>query len=146
MHADQRFRVRSVELSLDERQVLPPVEHAVVGDDPEVAVTGGQSGFGQPLHDAGSPQPVGDELGGRDEPQPVPLRELGQLGAPGHGTVFVEYLADHSDRSKPGRLGEIHGRLGLAHAPQHPAGLGNYWEDVARAPQVLGAGLGIDQE
>ena len=128
-----------------ERDVLTPIEHALVRDDPEVSVLGRQLRLGDPGHEARLGEPVRDQLRHRDELQTVLRGELVQLGTTRHRAVGVQDLANDPDRREARELGEVHGRFGLTHAPEHPTGLRAEREDVARTTEIGGLGVGVGQ-
>ena len=69
-----------------------------------------------------------------------------EVGDAGHRPVLVHDLADHAGRIEAGEAGEVDGRLGLAGALEHAAGLGLQREDVAGLDQVARRGLGVDRD
>jgi hypothetical protein len=60
-------------------------------------------------------QPIGHELGNRDEGESVLLGDLVQLIPPGHRSVWVEDLADHARGIEPSQPGEVDTGLSLPH-------------------------------
>src|SRR5918997_6144216 len=129
-----------------ERQVLLAVDDRLVGVAGEVAPLGGDAGLGHPLDQLLGLAPVADEVGDRDEQQPVLLGEALELGHAGHVVLgLVDQLAQHAGRVEAGHAGEVHGRLRVAGALEHAALAGLEREDVAGTQQVGGAGGGVDQ-
>jgi hypothetical protein len=126
--------------------VLAPVHLVLEGDHAEVTELRGQRGLGDPPHQPLVGQPIGHDLGDGDEPEVVAAGELLQLGPPGHGAVVVHDLADHAGGRQPREPRQVHGGLGLAHAPEDAAGHRAEGEDVAGSAQVAGPGVRIHQE
>ena len=145
MDAHQHVR-GAVHVALDHRQVVLAVDDRAVADRGPLAELRGQAGGGAALDQSLGAAAVLDEVGDRDELEPVLGRVGHQVGHAGHRAVVVGDLADHAGRDQPREAGEVDRRLGVAGALQHAAGLGAQREDVARLDQVLGPRVGVDRD
>src|ERR687894_752721 len=129
-----------------ERQVLLAVDDRLVGVAGEVAPLGGDAGLGHPLDQLLGLAPVADEVGDRDEQEPVLLGEALELGHAGHVVLgLVDQLAQDAGRVEPGHARQVHRRLGVPRPLEHAALAGLEREDVAGAQQVGRAGRRVDQ-
>ena len=90
-------------------------------------------------------QTVRDQIRDGHQLHVVLFGQLNQLRQPCHGAVFVHDFHDDTGRLESCQPREIHGRLGVAWASQHAAGLGSQGEDVPRSTQFRGLGERIDQ-
>ena len=68
-----------------------------------------------------------------------------EVGEAGHRAVVVDELAEHAGGVEAGEAREVDGGLGVAGALEHAAALAAQREDVARAAQVVGRGVGVDE-
>ena len=107
-----------------------------VGDQGEGPELGVDRALVHPLDRVLGGQPPGDQVGDRTHLQPVLACEHFQLRTPGHAAVGVHHFHQHPGRLQPGQQRQVAGRLGMAGAGQHPAGLGGEREDVAGLAQV----------
>ena len=125
------------DVAVDQRDQLAVGDRADVADGAELALRQGKSGVGDlaDLHLARAA--VGDQVGDRDQRQPVPAGEHPQLGQPRHGAVVVDDLAQHAGRGEPGEHGQVHGGLGVAGPDQHAALACPQREHVAGPGQVV---------
>ena len=73
------------------------------------------------------------------------VRELAQLGQPGHGAVVVHHLGQHPGLRQPGQPGQVDRGLGVPGPAQHAAFGVAEREHVAGADQVLRGGGRVDQ-
>ena len=64
------------------------------------------------------------------------LGESLQIGASGHGPVFVEDLDEYRGRLEPGQAREVAAGFGMAGAGEHAAGLRHQWKDVTRLHEI----------
>jgi len=87
---------------------------------------------------------VADQLFDRDDLQPVHRGEREQRVAIGPVAGVVEDLAEHAGRGEARHPREVHRRLGVAGPPQHAPLLGHEGEQVARADEVGGSALRIE--
>ncbi len=102
----------------------------------------------RPLRDAPD-EPLGleavlDEVGDREDGEPVLLGEALEVGHPRHRAVVVHDLADDAGRVHARQAREVDGALGLAGAHEHAAAARPEGEDVARRHEVRGARVGAD--
>jgi hypothetical protein len=109
------------DLAPHEREVRLTVEQALVREEAEVAEVGRQGRHAHPPHQTLVLHPIADEVGDRDDRQPVPPREPQQLGHPRHAAVLVHDLADHAGRVQARHAGQIDGGLGVTAPHQHAA-------------------------
>ena len=115
VHADE-YRFSSVvlgswsaEVAFDQGDVaFAAVDFALVGDHAEVAVSGGDGGFGGAGDVALVLQAVADELGDGEHLHVVLGAELDEVGNARHGAVVVHNFADHSRRIEACKAGEIY--------------------------------------
>jgi hypothetical protein len=118
-------------LPFDQGHMMLPVEHRFVGVDGELAVVGGDPGVGDPAHELVLVPAVPDQIGDRDQMQPVLGGELGELGEAGHARlVLTDHLAQHADRRHPGGPGQVDRGLGVTGALEHATGSVAQREDV----------------
>ncbi len=89
-------------LAFHQGHVDPPVQLALVGVGPELAVVRWDQGLRRPANEQLPFPSVSDEVGDRDELQAVGPGHPLELGEPGHGPVGVHDLADHAGREQPG--------------------------------------------
>src|SRR5439155_1028659 len=89
--------------------------------------------------------PVLDRLLDGDHRESVREGELLELGHPRHPAILVEDLADDTGRVRAREPREVHRRLGVAGAAQDAARHRPQRKDVARAGEILGPHLRIDQ-
>ncbi len=82
---------------------------------------------------------IGDQIRNGPDLQAVKLGKGDQVRQPRHGAVVVHDLADHPGRLQAGEPRDVHRRLGVAGADQHPALLGHQGEDVPGRDQVVRA-------
>jgi len=111
----------SLDVALDERDVVLPGQLLAEGDRGELAVGGREAHRGGSLHQLLVAAAVLDQVGDRDHLQPVPLAVRDQIVDAGHRPVLVHDLADNAGGDQPGEAGEIDGRLGLAGALEDAA-------------------------
>ena len=116
--------------------MLVVVDGGPVGYDGEFAAVGGESG-GVAADDETFVGPAeGDEIGHRGHLEAVLGAEFRQPRQPGHVSVVVHDFADAARRLQTGQPGQIHRRLGVPGAAQHPAGTGDQREDMPRRMEV----------
>jgi hypothetical protein len=84
-----------------------------------------------------------DEIGHGDHFQPVKFAELHEVRNARHRSVVAHDFADHGSRRQPGNAGQIHGSFGLAGANQDSPVSRAKREDVARACEIAGSGVGV---
>ena len=124
--------------------MLAAIELIAIADGAKAAEGARQGRLCLAPHETLRIQPVADQIGDVDQLEGVPLGVLHQLGQPGHRPIGVLDFADHPRRIQTGQPGKVHGGLGVAGAFQYAPLLGPQGKDVARAPQVGGAALGVD--
>ena len=142
VHPHQDARLAG-HVALHQCHVLGLVDVIPVGDHREVAQLRREPGFSHPVHESLGLEPVGHELGDRDEREPVLRGEGLQLGTACHGAVGVEDLADDPGGHESGEPRQIDARFGLPHALEHaarPARSGKMWPGRRRSPGTV-AGL-----
>src|SRR5690242_4571007 len=81
------------DLTIDEGNVLLPVDVISVTDNAPGSVIRGQTRLGLAMHEPFTLQPIGDELRDGDERDLVLLGEDFELWAPGGRAVFIQDLA-----------------------------------------------------
>ena len=86
-----------------------------------------------------------DQIGDRDEQQPVPVGERAEVGDAGHAAVVEDNFAQHPCREASGEAGEIDGSFGVPGTFQYPAGAGAEGEDVAGPVERLGADVHVGE-
>ncbi len=131
-------------LAEHQRDVLRLVHVVLVADDGELAEVGRDPRLGDAVDQLLGLEPVGHELGDRDEREVVLLRDRLQLRTPRHRAVGVEDLADDAGGHEPGEPRQVHAGLGLPYPLQHAARASAQREDVARPPEIGRHGGGID--
>ena len=141
--ADQGRRW-AFEAAADQSDVLVVVDVAGVGDHAEIAEARGKNGFGDAANVPLVLHAVPDQIGHREHFQFVLAAEFVELRDARHGAVFVHDFADDGGGVQPGDAGEIDAGFGLAGADEHAAIAGAQWKDVARAGEILRAGLRVD--
>ena len=87
---------------------------------------------------------IRDEVGDRDQLQPVLRRHLPQLRQAGHRAVRIHDLADDPRRTHAGEAREVDRCFRVARALQHPTGLRAQGERVTRFPEVLRDRVGVE--
>ena len=148
VHAHQHGFAR-IDAAHHQRQMVRPVGHRTVKIEVEVAEFRGQVHALLALDQLLAPATVGDEIADRAHFQAVLAPELQQVGQAGHRPVLLEDLTDHPGRIQPRQTRQIHRRLGMARAPQHPALARLQGKNVPRLRQVarprLRAGQHLDR-
>ena len=129
----------------DERDRDPVVHRGLVGDAGELAELGGQPRLRRPPHELLLLHAVLDQVLDGDDLEPVGAGELEELRQPRHAALVVQHLADHAHRGRAGQPREVHRRLGMAGAAEHPAGQRAEREDVAGPVEVFRARGGVDE-
>ena len=122
MHAHQhrRWIHPFVHVALHQRHVRVGRGVAFIGDDAERAVLRGHVRFGHAAHGKlAVPDVVADDVTDGRNVQTVFFRKGFQIVHAGHGTVFLENLAQHRRRTHSGEAGKIGARFGDAHAGEH---------------------------
>ena len=92
-----------------------------------------------------APLAIGDQVGDRHLLQAVARGEGRDLGAAHDGAVVVDEFGEHADRRQLRQAAEVDRGLGVAGAHQHAALAGDQREDVARADEIVGAGVRIGE-
>ena len=136
----------SVDVALDECDVVPARQRLAEGDGRELAVPSRQPDGRRPLDQLLVPAAILDQVGNRDQAQAVPLAVRDQIVDAGHRPVLVHDLADDAGRDQTGEAGEVDGRLGLAAALENAAVPGTEREDVPRPDEVVSALAAIDRD
>ncbi len=145
MHPHQHIAAVG-DVAPDQGQVLGAVDDAAIAQGPELPVPGRDGRLGDPLDMPFAAAPVCHQIRDRDRQQPVFGGEPHQFRQPGHGPVVVDDLTDNPGRTQPRQPGQIHRRLGVAGAAQHPTGLRPQRKDVAGPGDVGGGGPRIGQQ
>ena len=144
MHAEAvPARLRSI--ALGQHHVFQPVALLTEHGDFEHAVFGRHFGRFTPLDDRLVAQAIGDQVGDRNDLQPVFLRHFEQLRQAGHRTVFVHDLDQCSGGLQPGQSSQVHGGFGMSRTAQNAFLTGPERVDVSRTPQVGGFGIRVGQ-
>ena len=150
--AGQAFRVHPHEdgvtaahIAPDQRQVLDPVEHRLVGVDGGGPVRRRQGRRAAVEDELLPPAPVGDQFVDGDDHEAVLGGEPGEVGAAGHLPIGPDQLAEDAGGGEAGQGGEVDGGLGVAGPAQHPAGAGPQGEDVAGSGEVARSRSRIDE-
>ena len=125
--------------------MLAAVELVAVADRPELAEAAGQGSLRLARHEPLGVEPVADQVGDADQPQPVVAGVIGQLGQPGHGAIGVLDLADHPGRIETRQAGQVDRRLGVACPFEHPSLAGPQGEDMAGTAQITRSGVRMDR-
>ena len=143
VHAAQHRRV-TLERALHQRQDLTPVEGRL-----EHTRRPGAAGpiehdltFGNAFDEALGLQAIGNQIGDRQDPQPVPLGEILEIGHARHGAVVFDDFADDGSRGEPGKARQVDRALGLPGADQDPARACDQREGMAGHHDVVRFGLG----
>src|SRR3989442_15172700 len=89
-------------------------------------------------------EPIGNELGDRDEREIVPRGELLEVRPARHRAVRVQDLADHARGIEPREARQVDARFRLPDPLQHAARPRAQREHMTRPPQVARHGGGID--
>src|SRR5438093_12098643 len=84
------------DISSDEGDMRLLIENAFENDHSEVVMRRGQRRLADFPDKSLRPQPVADEIGDRDDFQPVQPSKLEQIRDPRHRSVFLHDLADYS--------------------------------------------------
>ena len=145
MDADEHV-LGSVDIALDERDVVLARQGLAEGDRGELSVGGRQPDGRRPLDQLLVPAAVLDQVGDRDQFQPVSLAVRDQVVDAGHCPVLVHDLADDASRDHAGEPGEIDGCLRLATTLKDAPIARAEREDVPRADEVVGALAGVDRD
>ena len=124
------------DLAAHEREVLGAVEQRLEHVGGEVAVLGRDARLGHAAHELLAVAAVADEVGDRDEHEPVLGRERLELGQALHRAVVVDDLGEHAGREAAGEAGEVDRGLGVPGALQHAALAVAQREDVAGPREV----------
>ena len=139
-----QYRLRRVDLSLDQRHVLFLGDFVLEYEGAKLADVQRQVGFSDGAHQHLALHAVMDQVLDGDDLESEALGEFHQLRHPCHGAIVVHDLTDDARRRQPRQARQIDGALGLPGAFQDTAGAGAQGEDVTRANQVFGLGLGAD--
>ncbi len=82
------------------------------------------------------PAPESDQVLDRDDLQRKPIGHFLELRQSGHRTVFVQDLAEHARRSKPGQPRQIDRRLSMPRSSKHASRTGSEGKHVAGPPEI----------
>ena len=145
MHAHEHV-LAAVDLALDERDVWLAGQRLAEGDRGELAVRGREPHLRDALDELLRPASVLDQIGDRQQLDPVLLAERGQVRDAGHRPVLVHDLADDARRVQPREPSEVDGRLRLAGALEHAAGPRAKRKDVAGPDEVVRALRRVDRD
>ena len=143
MDADER-RSGPIELSANERDVLIVVDIAAVGDHAEIAVAGGQNGFGDAAHVAFVLHAVADEIGYREHLHVVFAAKIDELRHTRHGAVFIHDFADDAGRIESGNASQVDGGFGLPSANENATVSSAQRKHVAGPGEILGPSFRVD--
>ena len=119
VHADEHI-VLTVDVALDERNVVLVVDQRAVPDGHELAEPGRELGRDDPLDQLLVPAAVGDQIRDRDHLEAVALAVRLEVAHSRHRAVVVHDLADHPGRDQAGEPGEVDRRLGLTRRARAP--------------------------
>ena len=137
MDADERRIAPVLDVAEDQREMLAVVEHRLERDARELAPRRLQRSRPDASHELLGAPPVADQVGDRDEQQPVLVTERLELWSPCHvGLALADDLAQHAGRRATGEHGEVDRRLGVARPLEHAAfaGLsGKMWPGRSRS-------------
>ncbi len=106
------------------------VERALERVTAEVAPHRGHARVGDVFDELFVAESVPHQVGDRDEPQAVLVRESAQVVAACHLAAVEDQFAQHAGGRASGEAGEVDGGLGVAGALQHTALAGAQREDV----------------
>src|SRR5687768_14170112 len=120
VHPHEHARLGS-HLTVNERDMLVSVHIVSVADDAPHPGLGGESRFGNAMHQTLGLKPVRDELRDGDEGETVFMRETIELRPPRARAVFAQDLADYTGGCEPGEASQIDSRLGMSHPLKHSA-------------------------
>ena len=127
-------------VALDDGDMGIGADIVFIGDHREVAVAGGELGFGHAAHaELTVPQMVTDEVAHSGDLEVVLFGEFLQIGHTGHRPVVFHDFADDGGGFQSGEHGEVHAAFRLSGAGEHAAGLGTEREHMAGRHQILGA-------
>ena len=133
------------DLAKDDRHMLGGVEGHAVGIGMRRTGVGGDGKVGDPLDQLFAPLTPGDQVGDRDQAQPMFLGKAGHVGAALDGAVVVDEFGEHADRLQFGEFAEVDRGLGVAGTHEHATIAGDQREDVA-GPHELGCtGIGVGE-
>src|SRR5262249_24175857 len=110
----------------------------------ETAETGRQRRLDDALHQPLVASPIGDEVGDRDQAQPVLAAVVDKVGRARHRAVVVLDLADYPGGDATGQARQVHGRLGVTDALQDTAVLRLHRLDMATDDDVASTLRGVD--
>src|SRR5450830_1062866 len=134
-----------VHLSHHQRHVVLTGQRLAVGDGTELAEFGWHPHRGHTLDQHLGTTAVLDQVGDRDQLDPVLRAVLDQVGNSRHRAVFLHHLADDASGDQPGQLRQVDRGLGLTSALEHAARTSSERKDVARPNNVARALAGVDR-
>ena len=117
-------------------EVFQAVQLAAEHGQAEVAVGRGEVNALDALDQGFVGAAVGDEALDRADAQAVFAGEGDEVGQAGHGAILADDFATDAGGLEAGEAREVDGRLGVAGAAEHPAGLRPQGEGVARRNKV----------
>jgi len=121
-----------IDLAHHQHQMLGVIDQVAIDERAELAERGRQLRFRDSLDHRLVAQAILDDIGDGDYLEPVHARELDQVVAPRHGSVFLQNFADDAGRLQTREPRKIHRAFSLPGAHQHAA--------VARTQRIDVAG------
>ena len=144
MHADQN-RLVLVPAPLDQGQMQGPAIVFGKGMQLEVPVMRRQLDHHFFLDQAFGADPVGNQVGNRNELDAELVRKLAQFRQTGHRAIVAHHLHQGRRRIKPGHASQVHASFGMPGAPQHTQILRVQRIDMPRTAKVAGLGVRVGQ-
>ena len=138
--------LRPGEVALHQRDVVLAAQLLAEGDGGELAVGGREPHRGRALDELLVATAVLDQVGDRDQLQPVALAVRHEVADSGHRPVLVHDLADDAGGDEPRETREVDRGLRLAGALEHAAFACAQREDVPRPDEVIRALAAVDRD
>ena len=134
-------RARGIDIAHHQRQMFGEIDQRAEHDRGELAVCGGQLGLGDALHHRFVTQAILYDVRDGDDLEPVELREIDQVVAPRHRSVFLQNFADDAGRLESRQPREVDRAFGLAGAHQHAAVTRTQRIDITRSNETRRSGV-----
>src|SRR5262249_14239131 len=145
MDADEDV-LRAGDVALYERDVMLAGQLLAERYGGELCVGGRQAHRSRALDELLVAAAVLDQVGDRDQLQPVPLAVRNEVADASHRSVLVHDLADDAGRDQACEPGEVDRRLGLAGSLEHAAFARAQREDMPRPDEVVRALAAVDRD
>src|SRR3989475_4099011 len=124
--------------ALQQCQVGFAVQIACVGQQCELAVASGQPRAGPAVHETIVPQAIGNEIGNRDQLEPVPPGQPNEIRQLRGRPVTVEDFTEDSSGLEPGEAGQVQSSLGVPGTTEHTSVPRAQREDVSGTKENVG--------